>query len=334
MVIVVLCSNPRVEMETYLSPCEQAVSCPESLRGGSISFKTASSSVTGYITKDEPSINKTQYQVTKTVNGETIKSGGYVYHSFNLIKGSKLEWNIKQKSSSSTFLVYLVQGYNEYSKFDNYETFNYVKYTRGSSSQSSYTSTEADEYFLIIEAAYSSITLDDYQFDAYYSRYDLSSYVKKSSSSTDFDIDSSLVPGVCIIADMPCPSANSDTDSVKVNIDYKLAYGGLFYVCLAFAIIFAVGVVASILACVICAKRKSTGTTGNTYQPVAATPAAVQPTAYPAGYQTPQPVQSYQTATVPAAYNPSAPVYPTAAGAPAYAPGYEGYGTAPVAPAY
>ena len=326
MVIIILVASPTVTKKTTMSICEQVIACPSSLGGdNTIEFRSSSSHVTAYLMKKEPSINKGDTSVL-TVGSQSVKSDHYIYNSFNLVKGSTIHWEVY---GDQYFHFYLIDGEKQFNKFTDYDTFHYVKddYARGTFGH--YTVQDSDEYFAVIDCPYYTyLSSINYTVDHY--RYDVTGSLEKSSSSHTFHVSDDLVPGACLIADMPCSPSAPDTD---ISIIYDLDRGTVFYVCLALAIIFGVSILGAIALCVFCAIKKKKGTTGTTiqsgatttnpYQPVNATPA------YPASYQQPQP---------PAAYNPGAPVYPTAGGGvdpvPAYAPDYGTAGTSPYAAAY
>jgi len=167
-----------------------------------------------------------------------------------------------------------------------------------------------------------------------HTRYDLSSFITKSSESKDFSVDDGLVPGLCIIVDLPCEYDGSS----KIHVSYDLARGTAYYVCLGIVIVFSVGTIGLIAGCIYCCFRKSKGTQGTTYQPVGeyssqTTPAVYQQPQAPAAYQQPIAYQQQPAAYQQPAYTTPAPTAPPAFN-PAYAPGYDpSYGTAP-APGY
>jgi len=312
-----------------MTSCEQVISCPESLRDDTIQFKTKGDDVTAYLVKKLPKILPYSNETTThlTIHQKSLSDNAFVANSFNLVKGSILYWDIP---ASRSFAFYLVQGNDEMDKFINYDQFHPITKDTTSHPKGSYKATSSDEYYVIVEAAYGSSTIYEHTYEVDHTRYDVSDFIKKSNDSHKFSVSDDLVPGACIIAEMSCSAKESDTTDIK--IEYLLDRSTLFWVCLAFAIVFGLSMCASIILCAVCIVRKKKQQ-GTTYQNVASSPA--QAPAYPAGYQQPQPTTVYQQPQAPAAYNPAAPVYPTAGGAPpavapAYNPAYNpSYGTAP-----
>jgi len=323
VVIIVLISNPSVKINTDMGKCEQIISCPSSLRDNTIEFKTTGSDVTAYIVKSRPSLFPDYYESNLTETGRYLSSNEYLMHSFNLIKGSVLTWDIP---ASNSFQFYLLRGESEYNNFKDDESFNWVKKSFSSEARDSYTAPADDEYFAIADA-YTSTSVRDYTFNVQHKRFNINSYEDKSTDSKVFKVKDSFVPNGCIILDMPCEV--SSTAAEEISLNYEVAYGTVFYVCIALIALFGVGVVASIIFCIMCVVKQKKGTEGTTYQQVP--PSTAQAPAYPAGYQQPQPVATYQQPppagydpNAPAAYDPNAPVYANAGGAPpAFNPGYD-----------
>lgn len=328
MVIIILCSSPGVTYSTSLTRCEQYVACPSSLNDDTIDFSVSGGYVTAYLLKSLPSSPDEAGTTTLNVSSKTLSSGSYIYNSFNLVKGSKVTWDI-QSSGYTYFYFYLIDGYDEYKKFKNYDTFHYVERSHSNHAIGSYTATYSDEFFAVIDAEY-YVSIQPHTYTVYHTRYDVSKAIEKSTSSHTFKVDDSYVPGACLIAEMPCDV--SDSASTDIVISYDLDRGTVFWVCLALAVLFGIGILAAIGVCVYCTVKKKNGQTGTTYQTVPAS--SSQAPSYPAGYQQPQD---------PAAYNPSTPVYATAGGVdpsavpPAYNPSIgvdPTYGTMPTATVY
>jgi len=332
-VIAVLTSNNTFQIVTELTACEQIISCPDSLKDNTISYSTSSRVANAYVTKKVPDILSDTFPTTLKEKGKYLRSGEYAFHSFNLVAGSTLSWDITAKSSFSFFLL---RGAKEMDNFEKNENFNYIKKSSSSKAQSSYTASVSDEYFAVIDSYYYSTTLNDYTFSVNHKRFDLSNYVSRTNTTSTIKIDKSLVPGMCVIIDMPC----GVDSSIKVSLKYDMAHGTVYYVCLAFAIVFGVGTVALVAGCIICIFKKNVKQQGTTYNQVPSTSDGQTPT-YPAAYQQPQPPAVYQQPTSyqqpQPAYNPNVTPYPgnppasaPPAFVPTYAPGYDpNYGAAP-----
>jgi len=297
--VVILCTSSTITVSKTLEQCEQVIVCPSSLKSNEIEFAVKGSHTTAYLMKKEPYLLPGRTLTNHTVKQRSVKDGGFLATTFNLVKGSTLSWNI---TATRCFIFYLVQGEEQFDKFENYEEFHHIWASKKDKNVNySYSVSSSDEYFAIIDAACGDITVDEHTYSINHSRYDTRNYVSKSSSSCTFDVDKSDMPGACLVADMPCSVTQDIADDVTIK--YTLDNGTVFYVCLAFAIIAGVAMVASIVVCIVCMAKKKQGTQGTTYQAVPSS--AAQAPAYPAAYQQPQP---------PAAYNPAAPVYATAGG--------------------
>jgi len=213
----------------------------------------------------------------------------------------------------------------------NYKDFHYEKSYHTSHSSSSFTVDVSDEYFLIVEASDYSVTINDIDVDIEFYKYDLSSYIKSSSQTTSFSVKESYIPGACLIVDMPCGTNAKD----DIHIDYDEEHPTIFWVCVGFCVLFGVGMIGSVIVCIICVLKKKKGTTGSTYQQVPSTTA--QAPAYPAGYEQPTAPAAYQgppptdpgmyQTPAPAPYDPNGAINAAPA---AYAAGYDpNYGTVP-----
>jgi len=310
MVVVILTSHTFITIGTTVSECEQVLACPSSLKGNSINFTTHGSDATAYLVSSLPKILPDSTETIVKVDEKFVLSGDYLMHSFNLVQGSNLTWNI---SASNYFDFYLIEGEEEYNKFDQYEEFHYIyRDYHKRNTQHSISASSSNEYFAVIDVYGSSLTVQAHNYSVFHKRYDLTKFVKSSSKSLIFDVDGKSVPGACLIVDMPC-GKNSDAD---IWVTYELDHDTLFYVCLVIAILFGVAGVVSIIVCVVAVFWKKKGTQGNTYQNVPSSSTATP--AVPAGNQPP-----------PAIYNTVAPPTAYAAGAPPAAPATYNTATAP-----
>jgi len=328
MIIVIFCVPSKVRVSTTITECEQVIECPSSLKNNSITFSTTGGNATAYLVEKEPqTTGKGSTQLIE--KGDTVKYGDYSFKSFNLVKQSTLSWSL---TGTREFTFYLVQGENQFNKFVNYDDFKYLKSMERDHVDGKYTVSESDEYFAIIDASYDDTRIDSY-YNVTHTRYDLSTFISKSSESTTFDVDSSYVPGVCIIVDMPC----GDKSSSDIVIEYTKGKTVLFYVCVSVAAAAGLAMIISIILCIVCIFKKRVGTQGSTYQtvpPVAPAPAPV-PSSYPSGgyspYQQTQPSVPYN----PAAPDPMTQPYPTSTGYEPSAPSINAdYNTYGITPAY
>jgi len=315
-IVVVLMSDTKTVLNPTLTQCEQVIACPSSLRENKISFVSKGKNVVATLVSTTPPISTTPSTTILDIGSKTLFYNEYAYRSFNLVKGSTLYWDIK---GDYNFVFTLLRGIDNMKRYEDYYDYNYLKqqtYIR--STNYSYTASSSDEYFIIVEAAYSKVSLDTIVYSVEHLRYEVEDKaVKSCTDSCDFDVDASKFPGPCVVAEMACEYEGSSTD---VEISYYGAHTTLFYVCLVLAVIGGICVIGLILACVICATRKSK-VSGQTYEtlPSSTVAPAPAPATYPAGYQTPQPTAAPSAYAQPN-YTPVAPAYASVdPSAPAYA---------------
>jgi len=330
-IVVILFTDSSVLVETTLTKCEQTIECPTSVRDNQISFKAdSSSSLTAYFVNSTPAISEDTTPTYLTVSSKYLDYYDYAYRSFNLVAGSILYWNIE--ASYTPFTFYLVKGVDNLHKYENYNSFTYLRQiTRVSKTNSSFKATASGEYFIIVEASSGSTTLKTIEYSVDHTRYLVDPNSKDTcTSSCNFDVDSKMFPGGCIIVDCPC--SYSSNGGIDVSISYNSEHTTVYYVCLVGCIIFGVGTVAAIVGCVACSMRKNVGSQGQTYNEVSSSSTANP--VYPAGNPVaPAPATSYQQPP-PSAYSAVPPAYVSVdPSAPAYVPydGQASYGTAPPA---
>jgi len=331
MIIVILLSDGSTTISKGLMPCEQAIVCPSSLRNGAIKFSTsAGGTTTAYLVKKTPDIssifNTTHY---KTKNDKT-HYGAYEVNEFNLVPKSVVHWHVAPSSTEyhHSFIFYLIKGEDNYVKASNGKDFAYLKMKSilDDSYDESYTVADADQYFILLAGSdyyYTSYFEANYSVDR--TRYLITEdiTIKSCNTGCTFQVSDKDFPPECVVVENPC---NSDVENDDITLKFDLGHSGLFYCCLVFCIIGGLGLVAAIVACVVCAMRKNKGTQGQSYQSLPASTTVPPP--IPAAYQQPQPTYAQPQPT----YAQPQPAY--AAGAPpVYAdpsvPSYS-YGTAPV----
>jgi len=309
-IAVALVSELSTSTSTTLSPYEQIVVCPGELRDDDIKFTSPKAVATLHYTL--PPISYSTNSSTKRISSQYIWYDDYKYWSFNLVKGSRLYWDIN--GGSDYFDFYLIKGYDTYKDFKNGYYVSYeVQRTDIRATNSSYVAATDDEYFIICEAYYYGITLNNLVFSVDHTRYQTEVNAEQTcDGSCTISVDDSKAWEACIIVE--------NTGSVDTNVDvtYYAPFSVVFYACLVCAVIIGVLFAASLLGCIICACRKSTGSQGQTYNNLGTQPS------YPAGNATPA-APSYQAGTT---YSAVPPAYPGAD--PSYA--QTSYGTAP--PAY
>jgi len=330
-IVSILAGETTYVIDAVMDRCEQVVVCPESLRGGSITYESKGSGITAYFVDKLPELSK-DMNVTVDVN-KTLNLGrdDYHYWSFNLVSGSKISWNMTSKNA---FTFNLVRGVDNLNKFINYDEFTFIDQEHGTHTCKSLSLSISDEYFIIIEATSGKVDIEAFVSVAH-SRYLVEGHEKSHCyQSCKFNVDNNLFPGGCIIVDLPCDSTQS---SIETKISYLEAHNTAFYVCLAIAIVGGVGLVVAIILCVVCTVRGNKGKTGETYSSLPGS--ATADPVYPAGYQQPVPTATYQQPVPTATYQqpPSSYQQPGAYGA--VPPAYTGvgadptYGTASAPPA-
>jgi len=320
-IVVVLLADAAMVSETTLDRCEQLVVCPESIRDNKIQFTASSTEAVGTLHDKIPDISTNTIRTNLTVPSKQLWYNDYVYRSFNLVPGSTLNYNIV---GNYYFTFNLVKGVNNLQRFENYESFTYIKQLVSVSyATGSYKATDAGEFFIIVEATSGSVNLNTIEYFVDHTRYKTEQNAVENCTGTHtFDVDSSKVPGACVIAEVSC---DYDGSGVDVKISYDAAHTTTFWVCLVIAALGGVLMVVAVVTCIVCSLRGSKGASGQTYNtvPASATAAPV----YPAG----NPVDtSYQQ---PAAYGSVPPAYASGnPSAPAYVPydpsGQPTYGTA------
>jgi len=278
------------DTETYIDPtmtyCEQAIVCPETLRDNKISFVSKGSHVVATLVSSTPSISTVPSTTVLEIDMKTLLYNHYAYRSFNLVEGSTIHWDIE---GDYYFQFTLLKGIINMNRYEDNYIYNYIKQGYTKATNFSYTVDSSDEYFIIVEARSATVTLNKIVYTVDHLRYNVEEKaVKSCTDSCDFVVNSSSIPGACVIAEMGCEFNGVSTD---IKISYYGAHTTLYYVCLVLAIVGGIGLVASILACVLCAAHKSK-VNGQTYDTVPSSPAAAS--SYPAGYQQPQPTSAYQ----------------------------------------
>jgi len=321
----VLIESSTQYVDGTLSECEQIVVCPDTLKGN-IAYTSKSTGVVAVLVNSLPSISSVPETRNKEYASKYLSMDDYVYRSFNLVKGSTIHWDIR---GTGTFKIILMKGYNNFKNYENLESYNYIDSDYTSWSEKSYTASYSAEYFIVVEAYYGSVTLKTINYTIDYLRYEYEGYEKKTCLSTcDFDIDSSYIPGACVIAELPCGSVGTN----DVSFTYDEEHGTLYYVCLVFVIILGLAIVGSVIGCVVHTVRKKVshgtvygGLSGPDSSLVANTSAQPVYQTQPTSYPTQPAATSYQAQPTPYAPVPPAPVYTTPA------PPYDPYGTAIVA---
>jgi len=193
----VLIESSTQYVDGTLSECEQIVVCPDTLKGN-IAYTSKSTGVVAVLVNSLPSISSVPETRNKEYASKYLSMDDYVYRSFNLVKGSTIHWDIR---GTGTFKIILMKGYNNFKNYENLESYNYIDSDYTSWSEKSYTASYSAEYFIVVEAYYGSVTLKTINYTIDYLRYEYEGYEKKTCLSTcDFDIDSSYIPGACVIA--------------------------------------------------------------------------------------------------------------------------------------
>jgi len=333
LVVFVLLDDGTVTVATTMTACEEVLVCPDSLKDGEITFSNAYSRSTAYLVKSTPPISDKTDVTVETPSDDNLDYGAYVYKTFNLVAGSTLFWHVELKNrfSSYSFDLYLIQGQDQLDKFIDNRGFNYLRYEYVSSkSEFNFTARETDEYAIVMEAYYGDSYITNQKYIVNHKHYDTTGLELDNCTSCTFSVNDDDFPGQCVVVKMPCSATHEEED---IKVYYNEAHNGLYYAALVIAILGGIGFAAAILVCVVCALRKSKGSSGQTYQnlatatPVNTTPVATTPVA-PASYNTTPyqtPTPSYQQS----AYTATAPAYTSVD--PSAPPSYVPYGTAPTA---
>jgi len=323
LAIVVGCelfSSNLVDVDASVGNCEQVVVCPETIQGGTISFETKGDFAKASLVKKLPSISKTSNAVHLNPPGQYVGSYDYVYRSFNLVKGSSIKWDI---TGSNSFKLILIKGYKNFQNFEDDESYNYVKANVASHQKDSYTALMDDEYFIVADGYYGSVQLSNIQYDVTYFRYEVEGHEEKTcTSSCDFSVSSSDIPGACVIVEQPCGLSEDSTD---IDVSYYAARTWLYWASVAVAGLIGLTIVGGIITCLACCFRKKMKS-GTVVVGDLGTSASKETQPIISSQTTPS---AYQSTPSNPPYNPVPPAYvysnPSAPSAPP--PSYDPYGT-------
>lgn len=160
--------NPKVK-EGYMNQYDQTYVCPGvNSRNGKVKYK-GDDGLVATLTRDLPTISRDFKLTTVNKSGFVVKSDEKLFHSFQLIKGSKVQWSIKATGKNQPVLYF-------------YQKRNYlcsgdfcIPYVKTVNDIFSGEYTVDDDYEYIIEIAPNktdtTVTLSECIFKAYHLRY-------------------------------------------------------------------------------------------------------------------------------------------------------------------